>query len=270
MLATFRTAYGPNLLSRLLAARTLQQIDDCAKSAWTLNGEGLVGDNEMDYLAPIIEHQRKAIRAAPPPGWQPNVVPAKTLPNRQRPSIPEGKRAAAWLRRRALAKDCIIPTCIARIFTVSKLAVLAVIARAVVDRGFSSMSLPEIAARAGVGCTTARYAIREAVQMGLIAVTENRMNRRWHRPNTIRIVCRRWLDWVKGHRAIRKRGRLETPTPCPWWSTPLRNLSATIEIQRFSVRGSVLSKVRMDPSPQLNCGWAPNGLGIPDRTSGST
>ena len=62
MLAASPSAYGPNLLSRLLAARTLQQIDDCAKSAWILNGAGLVGDNEMEYLAPIIEHQRKAIR----------------------------------------------------------------------------------------------------------------------------------------------------------------------------------------------------------------
>ena len=56
-----QAAYGPNLLSRLLAARTLQQIDDCAKSAWILNGEGLVDDREMAYLALVIEHQRQAI-----------------------------------------------------------------------------------------------------------------------------------------------------------------------------------------------------------------
>ena len=150
MLAASPTAYGPNLLSRLLAARTLQQIDDCAKSAWILNGAGLVGDNEMEYLAPIIEHQRKVIRMDPRSGrWSNGRVESASIPpNRRRSSIPEGKRAAAWLRRRALAKDCIIPTCIARMFTVSKLAVLAVIARAVIDQGISSMSLPEIAARA--------------------------------------------------------------------------------------------------------------------------
>ena len=59
MLVASPAAYGPNLLSRLLAARTLQQIDDCAKSAWILNGEGLVDDREMAYLAPVIEHQRQ-------------------------------------------------------------------------------------------------------------------------------------------------------------------------------------------------------------------
>ena len=121
MLATNRTAYGPNLLTRLLAARTLPQIEECAKSAWILNGEGLLGDNEMEYLAPIIEHQRKTIQAQPRLGRGPIVplAPFAIRPNRRRLNIPEGKRAAGWLRRRALAKDCIIPTCIARMFTVS-------------------------------------------------------------------------------------------------------------------------------------------------------
>lgn len=272
MLAASPTAYGPNLLARLLAARTLQQIDECAKSAWILNGEGLLGDNEMEYLAPIIQHQRKSIRTESRSGRGPigPFAPSATRPNRRRLNIPEGKRAAGWLRRRALAKDCIIPTCIARMFTVSKLAVLAVIARAVIDHGFSGMSLPEIAARAGVGCTTARYAIRDAAQMGLITVTENRMNRRWHRPNTIRIVCRRWLDWLAGHRAIRKRGRPETPALRPWWSTPLRNLSATIEIHRFSVHGSVISKAAVNRIPELRCAWFSSRPGIRDGTSGST
>ncbi|MBX4373161.1 hypothetical protein K4G95_23230, partial [Mycobacterium tuberculosis] len=59
------------------------------------------------------------------------------------------------------------------------------------------MSLLEIAARAGVGCTTARYAIRDAAKMGLISVSENRINGFWNRPNTIRIVCGRWLRWLK-------------------------------------------------------------------------
>ncbi|MGQ3281359.1 MAG: hypothetical protein ACT6WE_33190, partial [Shinella sp.] len=127
MLAVSRTAYGPNLLSRLLAARTLQQIEECAKSAWILNGEGLVGDDEMQYLAPVIEHQRNAIRSERPYGRQP-IARRPPVPARihRRASIPEDKRAAAWLRRRVLAKNCIIPTCIAGRLTISKLAVLSV------------------------------------------------------------------------------------------------------------------------------------------------
>ncbi|MCO5154069.1 MULTISPECIES: hypothetical protein [unclassified Shinella] len=241
MLVASTAAYGPNLLSRLLAARTLQQIDDCAKSAWILNGEGLVDDCEMAYLAPVIEHQRRAIRAQP--GFQTRSVghirPTTAKPAHRRPSMPEDRRAASWLRRRSLAKNCIIPTCIARTLTISKLAVLSVIAREVMDRGKSNMSLPEIAARAGVGCTTARYAIRDAFQMGLISVSENRINGFWSRPNTIRIVCGRWLRWLKEHAGFSARKKSGDGVVVDCCGTPLRNLIPTIEIISFSLRGAV-------------------------------
>ena len=48
MPATIRTAYGPSLLARLLAAGTQQQVEECAKAAWILNGEGLNADEEME------------------------------------------------------------------------------------------------------------------------------------------------------------------------------------------------------------------------------
>ncbi len=243
MLAASPTAYGPNLLSRLLAARTLQQIDECAKSAWILNGEGLVGDNEMAYLAPIIEYQRKVIRASRPFGRRPigRLAPAPTRIHR-RPSIPEEKRAEAWLRRRTLAKNCVIPTCVARRFTVGKLAVLSVIAGAVMERGQSNMSLPEIAARAGVGCTTARYAIRDAVRMGLISVSENRINGLWSRPNTIRIVCGRWLRWFGRRMGFCAGEKLQDRAAAGGFGTPLRNLIPTIEIIGFTLRSTVQQK----------------------------
>ncbi len=131
-----------------------------------------------------------------------------------------------------------MPTSLAQAFTVSKLAVLSVIARAVMDRGQSNMSLPEIAARAGVGCTTARYAIRDAARMGLISVSENRINGFWNRPNTIKIVCERWLRWLKGRSAFRaqKSTRLRS-RDC--LGTPLRNLIPTIDILSFSLRCTV-------------------------------
>lgn len=240
MLASTPTAYGPNLLARLLAARSLLQVDDCARSAWILNGEGLIADEEMAYLAPVIEHQRKSIQTEACCGPHPVSCHGRASQRcHRRPPIPQDRKEASWLRRRGLAKDCIIPTCIARMFTVSKLAVLAVIVRAVVERGSSRMSLPEIAARAGVGCTTARYAIRDAALMGLITITENRLNKRWHRPNTIRIACRRWLAWLRSNRAVKAR-RHTGPTPVPRGDlTPLRNLSPTVEIHRFSTQKSV-------------------------------
>ncbi len=232
MLATIRTAYGPNLLARLLAAGTPQQIDECAKAAWVLNGEGLIADEEMEYLGPVIEHRRKSMGAGVPS------IRARGCVRHCRPAIPLQKRATCWLRRRGLAKDCVIPTCLAQAFTVSKLAVLSVIARAVMDRGQSTMSLPEIAARAGVGCTTARYAIRDAAKMGLISVSENRVNGFWNRPNTIKIVCGRWLRWLKGRSASCAQ-KSTRPTVCDYRGTPLRNLIPTIEIVRFTLLGTL-------------------------------
>lgn len=245
MFAASPTANGPNLLARLLAARTLQQVDDCAKAAWFLNGNGLIADEEMGYLAPVIEHQRRSISAGE------RKAKVAELARHCRPAIPSQKRAAAWLRRRALAKDCIIPTCLARMFTVSKLAVLAVIARAAVDRGQSNMSLPEIAARAGVGCTTARYAIRDAVQMGLISVRENRINEFWNRPNTIRIVCGRWLRWLRTRAAYSEvRGSTRRPS-LDALDTPLRNLIPTIEIIQFTLQSTVQQQAARPSTPPV-------------------
>lgn len=266
------TAYGPNLLARLLAARSPKQVDDCAKSAWVLNGEGLIADEEMEYLAPVIEHQRKAIQAESCRMQRP--VPCLgdvvNRPLRRRPGIPREKKQASWLRRRGLAKDCVIPTCIAGMFTVSKLAVLAVIAKAAIERGFSEMSLPEIAARAGVGCTTARYALREAARMGLIAITENRLNVRWHRPNTIRIACRRWLAWLRGHRAARARRHSGTPTVHLGDLTPLRNLSPTVEIHRFSTQKKVFCGVHPIAFEHFHFAWRPSATCFSGKTLGST
>ncbi|WP_421590474.1 hypothetical protein [Shinella sp. M27] len=233
MLATIRTAYGPSLLARLLVADTQQQVDECAKAAWVLNGEGLIADDEMEYLAPVIEHRRMSI------GTGARAARTNGCARHCRPAIPLHKRAACWLRRRGLAKDCIIPTCLAQAFTVSKLAVLSVIARAVMDRGQSTMSLPEIAARAGVGCTTARYAIRDAARLGLISVSENRINGFWNRPNTIRIVCVRWLRWLNERAAYRAQKSTRS-TGRNYFGTPLRNLIPTIEITRFNPQTTVL------------------------------
>jgi hypothetical protein len=231
MLATSRTPYGPNLLARLLAAKSGQYIEDCAKAAWVLNGEGLIDDAGMAYLVPVIEHQREVTGAAQSSKSR---SAARWAPH-SRPAIPPATRKASWLRRRSLAKDCVIPTFLAKLFTVSKLAVLAVIAGAVIDDGCSNMSLPEIAARAGVGCTTARYAIREASRMGLISVQENRCNTNWNRPNTIRIIAKRWLDWLNGHRKARARKTSNNHSPETPRSTPLRNRIPTVEKNRLEL-----------------------------------
>lgn len=229
MFLTTRSAYGPNLLARLLTASSAQQIDEYAKAAWILNGEGLIDDAAMEYLAPVIEHQRHVNGA----GGRSRQRTAHSTVVHRRPAVPQQFRARSLLRRRMLAKNGIIPTCIAKLFTVSKLAVLAIIAQEVLQKHSCNMSLPEIAARAGVGCTTARYAIREAAQLGLISVRENRRNATWNWPNTIRVICHRWCRWLDNRRKQtpeKKRGNLSSGIP----STPLRNVSPTNVTNRIN------------------------------------
>lgn len=38
-----------------------QQVDDCAKQLEVLNGKGLICDEEMAYLAPVIAPPRRSI-----------------------------------------------------------------------------------------------------------------------------------------------------------------------------------------------------------------
>ncbi len=225
---TSQNNYGPNLLSRLLDASSVQQIEAYAKAAWILNGEGLIADADMDYLAPVIEHRRN-MKCSSNCSYRRN---AGKSWNHPRPVIAPARRAGALLQRRRLAKDCVMPTSLVQNFTTGKLAVLAVIAYAVIDRGYSDLSLSEIAVRAGVGCTTARYAIREAVRLGLLSVQENRHNETWSRPNTIRIICRRWLRWLAGHLRSKTRDTSEAAKVTP---NPLRNVIPTTETKRFNM-----------------------------------
>ncbi|WP_320188464.1 hypothetical protein RMS29_026630 (plasmid) [Agrobacterium rosae] len=232
MLMTSRMAYGPNLVARLLNACSLDQIDAYAKAAWVLNGEGLISNENMEYLEPVIEHRRQMFRPDSCSAGRCGRVPfsPSRFPCHRRAGIPPEKRAASWLRRRGLAKDCPIPTCLARMFTVSKLAVLAVVAGAVMERGQSDMSLPEIAAKAGVGCTIARYALRQATELGLIVTTENRQRGRRNLPNTIRIVAASWLKWLQTAKRIRASGSARRANSRHVPPDPLKNVRPTNEI----------------------------------------
>lgn len=222
---------GTSLLARLLSACSLHQIDEYAKSAWVLHGEGILRDEEMSYLAPVIEHQRKLIRPRDTVAARAPHVPSapSRFPSHRRPGIPEDKRAASWRRRRMLAKACPIPTFVARDFTVSKLAVMTVIARAVMQFGESNMSLPEIAARAGVGCTIARYALREAAERGLIMIVENRRHGKRNLPNTIRIVATVWRTWLARFSAMTAKPEVPKPPEALQRPDPLKNLRPTGE-----------------------------------------
>jgi predicted transcriptional regulator len=82
-------------------------------------------------------------------------------------------------------------------FTTGELAALRVVGDAVRMSGRCDKTIGEIAARAGVGETTARNALRLAAKLGLLTIEERRRRGKPNLPNLVRIVSAGWLHWLK-------------------------------------------------------------------------
>jgi hypothetical protein len=80
---------------------------------------------------------------------------------------------------------------------VGELAALRIVSDEVREKGCCDRTLGEIAARAGIGRTTAQNAMRLAAAMGLLTVQERRRQGQKNLPNVVRIVSREWQLWIK-------------------------------------------------------------------------
>jgi hypothetical protein len=107
------------------------------------------------------------------------------------------------MRRREKAALSFMPARLASNFTTGEQATLQVVVEEVRKHGCCNRSIPEIAARAGVGQTTARNAIREARRLGLVAVTERRRWRAPNLPNVISIISPDWKAWIANNKKLR-------------------------------------------------------------------
>jgi hypothetical protein len=91
------------------------------------------------------------------------------------------------------------------LFTTGELAALRIVADEVRDRKQCRLTLGEIAARAGVGITTARNALRYAAREGLVTIEERRRDKRPNLSNVVRIVARDWTAWIERGRKMKTR-----------------------------------------------------------------
>jgi hypothetical protein len=80
---------------------------------------------------------------------------------------------------------------------VGELAALRIVSDEVREKGHCDRTLGEIAARAGIGRTSAQNAMRPAATMGLLTVQERRREGQKNLPNVVRIVSREWQLWIK-------------------------------------------------------------------------
>jgi hypothetical protein len=186
-----------DFMAALDAARTLAHVDDLARDLWNRHGAGLIADADAERVSAKIEEARRRFRTADTVTARPLRVP-RMLSNfvlrRRRCVSPD--RLASRARRRRLAYGGPMPPALAAGFTVGQLATLRIVADEMRDRGSCQLPLAAIAARAGVGVTTARDAIRLAAGDGLATIMERRRRGGRSLPNIVRIISRDWLAWI--------------------------------------------------------------------------
>lgn len=199
----------------------LAALDALSRDLWRATGEGALTEAQAQAIAEAIHGRRKprdqasavalgdlaALPSRKPPGV---AVEAPGTPSDQSPTkdprpwsyfSPKGfqrspDRARSLERRRTLAASGPMPPNLACRFTTGELAVLKIVADAFVAGRQCTFSIPEIAARAGVGQTKARLALRIAQNLGLVSIEERRVPYRPNRTNVVRIVAPSWLAWL--------------------------------------------------------------------------
>lgn len=100
-------------------------------------------------------------------------------------------------RRRRLASGGLLPPQINACFTQGERAVLAIVGLEARERGDCRLSIPHIAALAGVSETTVRNALRLARELGLVTIEERRLTAFRSDTNIVRITSSEWSSWLR-------------------------------------------------------------------------
>ncbi len=171
------------------------RLAELAAAVWKGFACGAVSEEDAQQLADQI-HARKAIPPTP-------VAPRKPVGSRPRSS-------AHMERRRRWTGSGWLPPQIAARFTMAETAVLSVIASEVARRGLCRLTIGHIAVVAGVGRSTVKTAVRQAVALGILTSEERRLTAWRSAPNTVRITSPEWRTW------LRMRDRKRAGDDRPW------------------------------------------------------
>ncbi|ACA21212.1 hypothetical protein M446_6979 (plasmid) [Methylobacterium sp. 4-46] len=146
-----------------------------------------------------------AIRARMPARRAPaTVVPLGRLrtlfPPKRRCRSPD--RLKTLERRRTIAFSGPLPPATAARFTTGQLAVLGIVGDEIAANGDCTLTVGEIAARAGVSHRLAQDAIRLAELDGLVRIEERRRRGDRNLPNRVTVLSREWSAWLKRRRPL--------------------------------------------------------------------
>lgn len=216
-------------LTNSIAQVPLGALDDLARLVWDGLATGSLTDSEAEALAEAIQARRDEARAkiATPPENAPQAQGRPATPSARAwsyfpPKRPQRSpdRARSLERRRTLASCGPLPPALAAKFTTGELSVLWIVTEEVAAKGMCTLTLPELAARAGVGLTKARLALRIAQDLGLLTITERRVPYRPNLPNLIRVTSQEWKAWIA-------RRKPKKPTPRPSLTRPTHKPSTS-------------------------------------------
>jgi hypothetical protein len=202
------------ILTAIGGTKSLATLDGFARAIWTDWGAGWLTDEQASALAETLEGRKREVRGIDTVAIRaPQVAEAARKQGRLSHFPPKRKaarspnRRASIERRRTLAASGPMPPQLASQFTTGELAVLRLVADEVRAKRHCALTLGELAARAGVGVTTARNAIHEAAGHGYLTIEERRRDKRPNLSNVVRIVSREWLTWIARGRKNSSGGR---------------------------------------------------------------
>lgn len=178
--------FGAEVL-RAVETVPVNRLDDALKAVWRAHAAGAMTDDEAQRAAEVAQ-ARRAVTA-----------PVKRSRGRL---LDPARRKAAVLRRRQLAASGPMPPALAANFTTAELSVMRIVLDEIRTKGRCDRSMAEIAARAGCCRTSAQNAIRAAVTLGLIRVTERRISGTRNLTNVIELASPEVRDWLSKRQSV--------------------------------------------------------------------
>ena len=202
------------ILTAIGGTKSLATLDGFSRSVWTDHAAGKIDDAGAQALAEAIHARRREVRGIDMVAQRAPHVAALAkgqgrlshFPPKRKPQRSPDRRASIE-RRRTLAASGPMPPRLASQFTTGELAVLRLVADEVRTKRHCTLTLGELAARAGVGITTARNALHEAAGHGYLTIEERRRDKRPNLSNVVRVVSREWLTWIARGPKISNAGR---------------------------------------------------------------
>ncbi|MBO1022832.1 hypothetical protein IPV08_23005 [Methylobacterium sp. SD274] len=182
-----------NQIEAAIAVASSTALVELNRAIWSGLSSGALAEDDAQRLAEAI-HARQAVAKASRNPVAGNAGRPSAFPPRrtQRPPV----RSVAIERRRRLAASGPLPPALAARFTTGEAAVLRIVGDECRDKGRCVLPLDAIAARAGVGRTTAQKAMREAKRLGLVDIEERRQTGAKNLPNRVTVVDREWSAWL--------------------------------------------------------------------------